>query len=144
MYIYVLLIIQFPKHKNGVFTIQIYVREAKMPIFTIKFRLQNAHFYNTVSTPIFSIQRRQCNSYIQVQQSNYYNPVSTVQFFTSHFRQFRFDSPTFTIQSRTFFGKSEWYFYTGDISMKNRYALPPECENYFSSTDIKTFNIYDE
>ena len=62
---------------------------------------QSTHFYNPVSTVQFSnlastVQFLHPSTKVQLLRSSFDSPV-----FTSHFRQPRFDSPIFTIQSGT-------------------------------------------
>ena len=86
---YVLLTIQFPKHKHGVFS-TVYKRQAKIPIFYNP--VSTVQFFNLASTDQFL----HPSTAVQLLQSSFDSPI-----FTSHFRQSRFDSPIFTIQSRT-------------------------------------------
>ena len=96
----VLLIIQFPKHKNGVFTISIYTRQSQIPIFynpgsTVQYfqsSFDSQIFTRQYYSPIIIIQLRWSN-FLQV---NYGNPDSTFEYLKFSLRQSSFDIKIFS------------------------------------------------
>ena len=108
-----------------------------MPIFTIQFLQSN-----------FSVQRRPSNSlYMQVRQSNHYNPASTVQFL-----QVTLGNPDSTVQCLRFslgpaylsthrvsvntsLKKVSRVYWT--FSVKNRLCTPPELRIILSHIFLK-------
>ena len=101
---------------------------------------QNTHFYNPVVqffNLALTVQFLHPSTTVQLLQFGFGSPI-----FASHFRQSRFDSPVFTIQSGTsislntqdvskyFFEKVSGIYWR--FSIKNRLCALPKCKNHLS------------